>query len=605
MKRPLVLLALLVATAAVAQEPEVRVSVDRPRPAAGETVRLTYTFSGSVSSDIKQPSSIPMKNLQVLGAPSISQQITMINFQMSRSISYTYWVKVMSPGPAEVGETTWTVGDRTIKAASYVLEAGPFRAGPPGTGDEPDERYPFFLRRYVNPNTAQRREAIIKYMVTADRTSAYVGEEIALHYELITQADVAGLEWVDVPKFPGLWAEDIERPERPVGHREMNYEGHNVVTRFTLLKKAVSGLTPGSVVVPPAKIRLQVRLGGMDPFSIFDPTPQVVERATEPLTLKILPIPGSPDFKGPVGKFDISAKVDRTSVAVGDAVTLKVRVAGMGNLRTATDPPKVEIPNVRLYPPTVKNDTARSSSKTSISAEWDFVLVPQTKGALTIPPIALEVFDPAEKRVVTKRTAPLTLAVQAGATLPTPAAAVAAAASSASTGSVPAGGSAAIEERPVGLVAVSQPAPTPAPGSHLDLKNGTVSLPLWLLATIPGALLLGFGVVVAARTRIKTRNTYSEALRPEPDETKERAAARIDRALRDVLARRYHVADAPSSAALVEALAAAGVPGRVLADTKGLLSELDFLRFAPQLGEYGPAIQKARDDARRLFGRIG
>lgn len=605
MRRPLAILTTLLALAApaAAEESEVRVSVDRPRPASNEAVRLTYTFTGTASSDIKPPATFPFKNLQLVGGPSIAQQISMFNFQMSRSISYTYWVKALGPGPAEVGETTWTLGDKTVKAASYVLEVGPPRAGiagtQVGTGDEPDERNPFFPRpRLINPAPAQRRDAIIKYVVTADRTTAYVGEEITLLYELITQADVAGLEWVDVPKFPGLWAEDIERPERPVGHRDASYEGHNVVTRFTLLKKAVSGLTPGSVVVPAARIRLQVRLGGLDPFSFFDPTPQVVERATESLTLKILPIPGSPDFKGPVGRFEITARVDRTSVAVGDAVTLKVKVAGTGNLRTATDPPKVEIPNVRLYPPTVKNDTGRSSSKAAVSTEWDFVLVPQTKGALTIPSIALEVFDPAEKRIVTKKTAPVTLAVEAG-VVPTPAAMVA---SSSST--VPAsGGSAALEERP--FTVTTNPAPTPAPGARIDIRNGSVSLPLWLLAAIPGALLLGTGVVIAARSRIKARGAYAEALRPEAGETKERAAARIDRTLRETLARRYQVTNAPSSAALVEALGTAGAPRSILEETESLLTELDFLRFAPQLGEYGPAIQKAREDARRLFGRLG
>ena len=601
-----VALALLVAAAAVSsaafaqQEPEVRVSVDKPRPAANEIVRLTYAFSGSgLSGDVKVPSQLGLKNLTVVGGPSMSRQISFINFQTSQTLTFTYFLRPQKEGGAEVAETTWQIGDTSVKAAPYVLEVGPARQGAgvkePAEEEDDDPFRSLFPRSRPSamPGRPQQpRDYLVKYMVTPDRTSAYVGEEITLHYELITQADVQGLEYVDVPKFPGLWAEDLEKPERPHGRTD-TYDNRRV-TRFTLLKKVVSGLSPGTVTIPPAKVKLAVT-GGGDPF--FDPfsriQPQVVQRETEAVTLKILPIPGSKSFKGAVGRFDVSAKVDKTRTTVGDAVNFRVRIAGTGNLRTLTETPRLEIPNVKVYPPTVKADNTRSAAKSGVFTEWDYVLVPSSKGAITIPPLSFEVFDPVEKKVVTKSTAAITLAVDAGS--PETAA-------GAGTGS-----SAATEAAPVLPTLApekSAGAGSTSTGKPLDLAKGTVTVPLWLLAVIPGILVIGGGLALLARSQMRAKSELYEALRSEPDETKERASARMDRALRDALHRRYKVPDGLASAALLEALASAGVSASLIGEVKELFERLDFLRFAPQLGEYEPAIREAREMAKRLFGKL-
>ena len=112
---------------------------------------------------------------------------------------------------------------------------------------------------------------------------------------------------------------------------------------------------------------------------------------TATITLKVLAIPGRPDFKGPVGQFGVSATADRKNVPAGEAVTLKVRLSGAGNLRTATETPVLTIPNVKVYPPSSRTLPARGAGKGGTSAEWDFVLVPSVPGKLVVPPVAFEV----------------------------------------------------------------------------------------------------------------------------------------------------------------------------------------------------------------------
>ncbi|MCM3875641.1 MAG: BatD family protein [Thermoanaerobaculia bacterium] len=600
MKRAPLFAALVSAAAMVAAPPAraadeitVQVLVDKARPAADDVVRLTYAFSGSgLGGTLRLPGSLPLKNLGLVGGPSKSDQMSYVNGVFSRSLSLTYFLKPLGAGPAEVGEVSFGFGDKAVKAASYLLDVGPARghAAQPAEPEDDDPLVSILRRRdgaasRVAAPGAPRARPLIEFRVTPDKTTAYVGEEITLHYELLTQADVQGLEYLDPPHFPGCWAEDLEKPEKPVGHRGV-VDGRTVM-RFTLLKKLVSGLNPGTVNIPEAKIRTSVRMSPdplNDPFGFF-PRPEVMDLVAKPLTLRILPIPGNTPFHGPVGRFDLSAKLDRTRVAPGEAVTLRLRLSGAGNLRTATDMPKVDVAGVTLYPPSVKSDAARTG-RTQVSTEWSYVLVPKESGTVTIPPISLAVFDPAEKRIVTKTTAPLTFVAE---------------------GSPLKGGAAlttaetTLPSQPSGALKTTPPAGAPA---VVDLSHRTVTVPLWAVAAIPGAALLAVGAIFLARRR-KTSGAWQEALRPEPGETKERAAARVDRALREALLRRYLVPDGASAADVLSGLAERGLPAAQLDDVRALLSDVDFLRYAPQLGEYEARIDGLRARARDVLQRLG
>ncbi len=599
------LAALLLAAAAEARGEELRIDVlaDRAQPAADDIVRLTYKLSGGgLSGDIKPPATLPLKNLVLAGGPSRSDQVSFVNGVFSRSISLTYYLRPRGPGPAEVGETVWNVGDKTVKAAPYLLEVGPAAGRSPSAPapDEPDDPFSaLFPNRPVprpgpgiSSEAGRAREApLVQLLVTPDKTTAYVGEEITVTVDLVTSADIQGLEWIEPPKFPGAWAEDLERPERPTGRRDV--VENRPVMRFTLLRKLVSGLAPGTLTIPAVKIRTTVRTAGDpfgDPFGLFF-RPQTVELASKPFALRILPVPGEKAFSGPVGRFDLTARVDKSQLAVGEAATLKVRLAGSGSLRTVTQAPAVTVENTRVYPPTSRTEPPRPGKPGWI--EWEYVLVPTGAGTITIPAVSLATFDPAEKKIVTRTTAPLRLVVEgtAVAGAGTPSAAPTAAAET----SLPAAPTAVASSS-----SLSRGGKLPT----LDLSSRTVTVPLWLLVAVPGAAVALAGSLLLARRRRAPRADLREALAPEPGETKERVAARIDRALRDALARRHHVPEGATTAIMVAALEQDGVPETLRREAEALVADLDFLRFAPQLGEYEAKIREVRERAARLLPRL-
>ena len=136
--------------ARAADELSAKVLVDKARPAADDVVRLTYTFSGSgLGGTLRLPASLPLRNLTLAGGPSKSEQMSFVNGVFSRSLSLTYFLRPQGPGPAEIGEVSFGFDEKTVKAASYLLEVGTAR-GRGGAAVEPEADDPItqlFRRR--------------------------------------------------------------------------------------------------------------------------------------------------------------------------------------------------------------------------------------------------------------------------------------------------------------------------------------------------------------------------------------------------------------------------------------------------------------------------
>jgi hypothetical protein len=210
-----------------------------------------------------------------------------------------------------------------------------------------------------------------------------------------------------------------------------------------------------------------------------------------------------------------------------------------------------------------------------------------------VPPVAFEVFDTAEKKVVSRKSEPITLRVEEA-----PATTVADGRTAPAAEAGADNGSAATTSLP-GL----PPTPTPAPSAR-ELAQRTVAIPLWALLAVPGVLVVAGGAALALRRRAHALGPAAALLLPEPGETKERAVARVERAVREHLARRAGVSETLAPAALLDELAARGVAPALREELRQLLAQADFLRFAPQLGDYADEIARLREKARNVLGRV-
>ncbi len=396
-----------------------RSEVDARKIGVQDQVQLTITVEGSGAPDeIALP---PLTNLDVVGGPFQSTQVSIVNGRMSQSRSHTYVLQPRGPGKAEVGIVR--VGDQAAPAIPIEVVAGSVRPSEPRRQDP-------FASAFGDPfeemlGRRRGRAVAPKLLVQASpsRTRLRVGEPLVLTYWLDTQTSVADLQFKEAPQFAGFWVEDLERPQASPSGEAVTVEGETY-RRFPILRKLLFPTKAGTLTLPAATFRI-----GLARQGFFD-AGGVVERTTKPVTVTVEPLPDAPGFSGAVGRFRTSASLDRDVVPLGEAAMLRFRVEGTGNLKWIDRAPEVVAKGARVFPPQAKSDLRTTADGITGSRTWEFVVVPETSGAVEVPPLPFSWFDPSAGRIVTAETAPLALRVEGGtvaAGLPVPAPAAGAA----------------------------------------------------------------------------------------------------------------------------------------------------------------------------------
>ena len=558
-------LLLVLAPAAWAADFTLRSEVDARKVGVEDQLQLTITVEGGNGPDeVKLPA---LTNLEVVGGPSQSTQVTVVNGRFSQSRSTAYALRPRAVGKAQVGPVR--AGDQTAPAIEIEVVAGRLRQG------EPQRRDPFGIDPFGDPfeemlGRPQRERTPPKLILqsTPSRTRLHVGEPLVLTYSLLTQATVTDLQFKQGPQLAGFWVEDLERPESPLSGEAATFDGESY-RRFPVLRKLLFPTKAGTLAIPAATFRINLARRGF-----FD-NAEVVERSTQPITVTVDPLPDVAGFSGAVGRYRATASLDRDRMPLGEAATLRFRVEGTGNLKWVDRGPDVTLKGARVFAPQSKSELKATADGIAGSRTWEFVVVPETSGTVEVPPLSFSYFDPQAGRVVTADTGPLALRVEGGT-------AVAGSPTVAPT----AGGTA----RAGSALALR---------SELD-PHAARDLSRRALALLAGmALLLHAGIWGAHRLRGGARRashaSSARALRAARRDlarvgteamSKEQAASLVEKAIHEAFG---EVAD--------------GDDDERARTVRALLDDVRFVRYAPQLGDYSDKVKdlaaRATDAVRR------
>ena len=138
-----------------------------------------------------------------------------------------------------------------------------------------------------------------------------------------------------------------------------------------------------------------------------------VEKSAE-IEIEVVPLPaeGQPKNFPPnnVGAFTIAAAVDRDDVQPGEPFTLTVTIEGKGNIDVLDPGAWPKIPGVRRYDPKTSAERHGGMVVGGVRT-WEFLLIPERSGTLTIPAHELSYFDPAEGRYKVAKSEPVSVLV--------------------------------------------------------------------------------------------------------------------------------------------------------------------------------------------------
>jgi hypothetical protein len=556
----------LLASAAPARAVQFRVDSSlEPRVVGlGEPLRFTIEAEGPGFEPPRLRPRFELDNLKIVGGPDQRHSISMgTGFgDTGWSYSWTWWLAPKEVGTAAVREVFLLVGDQRVelppRSVRVVVEAPPATPGavgrPPGPPRSALEELLARSRERLRDDQDDRPEVFLR--AVASPAHPYVGQRVVYTLYLYTRVGVRAVELESLPTYQGLWARPVEL-EASDGE-QVEWEG-TLYTRLPLFSKELFAFAPSSHRLEPVRARFVIeRIESDRMFASPLRVPVQLEVASNALDLDVRPLPppaeaGIADFSGAVGQLALVAELTPRTVAVGQGATLELTVAGDGHLE-ALLAPALELPaGVELIGP----QPVASSEGDGAARSWRYLLVPRRPGSFPLPAVELAYFDPdaAEYRV-------------ARAAVPDLVAHSASAADSAGPG----------PPRPIRSAALPAP-PNPLWRTALPWAFAlpwVAALVLVLVRRRPSGRLGsgGFGGLPAFRERL--RAALSE-------ERPRRAAAGIERAWRGLLSEALGVPVGMPAASWPDKLLERGLPRDDCRTLRGLLDDLHYLRFAPEL----------------------
>ena len=374
------------------------------RVAVGEQFRLTYTVNTQNVSDFRA-GDIPSE-LEVLIGPNQSMQSSyqIINGHASQSssVTYTYIVAATKGGSYTIPAARAVVDGKQIRSNTLTIKVvgSTGNNSRPYTGDEGEE---------VRDMGSRISGSDLFIKVSANKKRVFEQEPILLTYKVYTLVQLSQLRG-DMPDLKSFYTQEVDLPQQKSFSIE-NVNGRPYRT-CTWSQYVMFPQTTGKLQIPSITFEGIViqQNRNVDPFEAFfnggSGYVEVKKKIEAPgIEIQVDPLPQRPaSFSGGVGKFNITAQIDKTETKANEPITLRVIVSGTGNLKLIKQP-IVNLPkDFDKYEPKVTDQTKLTTSGIEGSKIYDMLIVPRHQGQYDIPPVEFTYFDTATKRYETVKS---------------------------------------------------------------------------------------------------------------------------------------------------------------------------------------------------------
>ena len=396
------------------------ISVSAPsHVAAGENFRVAYTINTSDVEEFRMGG--VQDGLEVIAGPYTSSQSSyqMINghTSSSSSVTITYTLYAAKNGSFTIGASHALVGGKRLSSRPVKIQVSGHAQRTNGAPNMHGQN------SYDQPHMRSAGSAIsgsdLFIKVSASKKRVHEQEPILLTYKVYTQVDLTQLEG-KMPDLKGFHTQEVPLPQQKTFHTEtVNGRPYKCVTwsQYVMYPQMTGRLEIPSITFKGIVVQQNRNVDPMEAF--FNGGSGYVEVKKDikapGITLQVDPLPQRPaNFSGGVGKFNISASLDKKEVKAGEPITLRVVVGGIGNLKLLKQP-------VVNFPKDFDKYDAKVTDKTRLTANgvegnmvYYFLAVPRNQGSYTIPSVELTYYDTSKNAYKTIKTQPFKVEVEKG-----------------------------------------------------------------------------------------------------------------------------------------------------------------------------------------------
>jgi len=397
-----------------AQNIQITASIDRNPVGLNEQFTYQVEIKGETNNlpEVKLPD---FENFAVLSGPNVSTSVQIINFKMSSTRTYSVVLMPRSVGTFRIKPATARYKGKKLQSNAIQVQVVK------GT------RQPQAKRQSKQRPSARDERALSKALflkAVPSRRSVFVNEQITVSYKIYFRVNIQNPNFLKLPETPGFWVEEYPIDKNiPITQEVVNGVQYNVAE---IRKMALFPSKTGKLVISPMELEVEaiVRRRQRDPFNLFDDFfqdsfGQVITRklVSNPINITVKPLPeeGKPaGFAGLVGNYRIHASLDKAAAQTDEALSLKIRIFGNGNLKVLSALPLKFPAGFEVYDPKVKENINHSGAYISESKEFEYVIIPRVPGQFTIKSISIPYFNPLKKIYNVLKTPDFTLNIIPG-----------------------------------------------------------------------------------------------------------------------------------------------------------------------------------------------
>ena len=424
----LLMLGLMLSLPMLVRAIEIKFTASGPKQIGnGEQFQVTYTLNTN-GSGLVSPS---FPDFDLLGGPSQSTNMSIVNGAMSQSVSFTYYLRAKKEG-------TFTIKPAKIKVNGVEIESNNLtitvtKADPAAAQRRQQQQRQQMFDPFADPfgfpedNSANQPQEKIKangqdifVRVNVDKRKVYQGEPMIATLKIYSRVDLVGFQDIKFPAFTGFWNEEIQSNSQ-IDLKPEVIDG--VQYQVGTFKQMV--LTPqksGSISIDPfevdAVVRQRAQRRGRSLFDQFFGSYEnvAVKLKSQAMKIEVLPYPGTKpaDFSGISGKLKMAVSLDKTTTKSNEAVNLKLTIGGSGNLKLLEAPALSFPPDIEAYDPKTNDKISVNQAGISGSRTFEYLLIPRYAGDFKLGPFSISYFDLEKKAYVTLTQPEISLHVDKG-----------------------------------------------------------------------------------------------------------------------------------------------------------------------------------------------
>ncbi len=374
----------------------------------GQSATLVLTFEGGTPQNTPEVPDIPGLQISYVGP---SSQFSFINGRTSSTVIHHFTVTPQRAGNFVIPALTAEVDG--VRLTSQPLQL-----------------------RVVQPSAASSSQidsgSQIAFMkLTMPEDKVYTGEIITANLEIYLRDDVrnfGNFQFTATPADGFTLGKMSEGQGRRVQIGNHVYTVMPVTMALTATRSGMLSLGPltaNLVLVIASQNRSndafmqQFRQFG---FGNFGEEQKQISLATEAVNVQSLPLPTAnvpPNFNGAIGEYTLTVTAGPTNVAVGDPITVRIQIAGRGDLGSLTLPDQPAWHDFTLYPPTSKVVTTDPLGSQGTKT-FEQIVAPQNVNVHELPPFSFSYFDPNAGSYRTLIEPEVALAVRSAGSTPVP-----------------------------------------------------------------------------------------------------------------------------------------------------------------------------------------